>query len=240
MSVLQGLRRACQINPNGIATIDGDRRRTWTEFGDRVARFAGALRAAQVQRGDRVAILSLNRDIYLEYFYALPWAGALAVPLNTRLAAPELVAIINDAGAVALVVDETFAAMLPALIPNLATVRTVFVSANGAPPAGVASLDAALDAASPVEPEQAADGDVYGIFYTGGTTAASKGVMLSHGNIIANAMNLLTEVPFNTETIYLHAAPMFHLADCSSTFSLSMAGGTHTFVPRFDPVAVMQ
>ena len=101
MSVLQGLRRACQINPNGVATIDGGRRQTWLQFRDRVARFAGALRAAGVGRGDRVAILSLNRDAYLEYFYAAPWAGATVVPLNTRLAAPELVAIINDPGSVA-------------------------------------------------------------------------------------------------------------------------------------------
>src|SRR5258706_11096311 len=77
MSVLQGLRRACQINPNGVATIAGDRRRTWTAFRDRVARFAGALRAAGVQPGDRVAILALNSDAYLECFYAAPWAGAL-------------------------------------------------------------------------------------------------------------------------------------------------------------------
>src|SRR3954469_15532392 len=117
MSVLQGLQRGCQINPHGIATIDGSCRRTWNEFRDRVARFAGVLRAAGVKAGDRVAILALNSDAYLEYFYAAPWAGAVVVPLNTRLAAPELVAIINDAGAVALVVDETFAAMLPALTP---------------------------------------------------------------------------------------------------------------------------
>ena len=74
MSVLQGLRRACQINPSGVATIDGGRRRTWIEFRDRVARFAGVLRAANVQQGDRVAILSLNGDAYLEYFYAAPCA----------------------------------------------------------------------------------------------------------------------------------------------------------------------
>src|SRR4051812_34950882 len=148
MSVLHGLRRACEINPNGVATIDGGRRRTWLEFRDRVARFAGALRAAGVQRGDRVAILSLNRDVYLEYFYAVPWSGALVVPLNTRLAAPELIAIINDAGAVALIVDETFAATLPALMPQLSSVRTVFVS--GADAAGATALDAAIASAAPV------------------------------------------------------------------------------------------
>ena len=64
--------------------------------------------------------------------------------------------------------------------------------------------------------------------------------MLSHGNIVANAMNMKAEAPFETATIYLHAAPMFHLADCSATFALTDAGGTHTFVPRFDPLAVMR
>jgi long-chain acyl-CoA synthetase len=240
MSVLQGLRRACQINPNGVATIDGDRRRTWTAFRDRVARFAGALRAAGVARGDRVAILALNADAYLEYFYAAPWAGALVVPLNTRLAAPELVAIINDAGATALVVDDTFAAMLPALAPQLTSVRSLFVTGSGAVPAGAVSLEAAIASAEPIEPADPAPGDLYGIFYTGGTTAASKGVMLSHANIVANAMNMMAEAPFSQATVYLHAAPMFHLADCSATFTLTMAGGTHAFVQRFDPVAVMR
>ena len=240
MSILQGLRRACQINPNGIATIDGDRRQTWRQLRDRVARFAGALRAAGVQRGDRVAILALNGDVYLEYFYATPWAGALVVPLNTRLAAPELIAILNDAGAVALLVDETFAAMLPALMPGLTTVRTVLVSGGSAPPAGAMSLNAAIDAAQPIDEADVSAGDLYGIFYTGGTTAASKGVMLSHANIVANATNMLTEVSFNPDSVYMHAAPMFHLADCSATFSLTMSGGTHTFVARFDPVAVLQ
>ena len=229
MSVLQGLRRACQINPRGDATIDGGRRRTWLEFRDRVARFAGVLRAAGVQRGDRVAILSLNGDAFLEYFYATPWAGALVVPLNTRLSAPELVSIVNDAGATALVVDETFAAMLPALVPGLTTVRAVFVT--GAAAAGAAPLSTAIESAEPIAPADASADDLYGIFYTGGTTAASKGVMLTHGNIVANAMNILTEVPFHTATVYMHAAPMFHLADCSATFSLTMSGGTHTFVP---------
>ena len=162
------------------------------------------------------------------------------MPLNTRLAAPELVAILNDAGAVGLVVDDTFAAMLPALLPGLATVRAVFVAGGAAPPAGATSLDAAIASADAMAPADPSAGDLYGIFYTGGTTAASKGVMLSHGNIVANAMNMLAEAPFNTDTVYMHAAPMFHLADCSATFSLTMVGGTHTFVPRFDPVTVMQ
>lgn len=84
MSILQGLRRACQINPNGVATIDGGRRRTWIEFRDRVARFGGVLPAAGVQRGDRVAILSLNGDAYLEYFHAAPYLTSSGASVSTR------------------------------------------------------------------------------------------------------------------------------------------------------------
>jgi acyl-CoA synthetase (AMP-forming)/AMP-acid ligase II len=160
MSVLQGLRRACQMHPHGAATIDDGRRRTWLEFRDRVARFAGALRAAGVQPGDRVAILSLNRDVYLEYFYAVPWAGALVVPLNTRLAAPELVAIINDSGAVGLLIDDTFNAMLPALIPGLSSVRNIWVAGTGGMPVGATSLNAAIDAADAIEAADAAAHDL--------------------------------------------------------------------------------
>ena len=223
---------------DGAATIDGDRRRTWIQFRDRVARFAGVLRAAGVQPGDRVAILALNSDAYLEYFYAAPWAGALVVPLNTRLAAPELSRSSTTPARSALIVDETFAAMLPALVPNLTSVHSVFVTGGGDVAGRRPSLDAAIATADPIEAADPPPGDLYGIFYTGGTTAASKGVMLSHGNIVANATNMKAESPFNTGTIYLHAAPMFHLADCSATFALTDAGGTHAFMPRFDPVVV--
>ena len=88
--------------------------------------------------------------------------------------------------------------MLPALIPGLTTVRAVFVSGAATPPAGSTSLSAAIATADPIDPAEAAAEDLYGIFYTGGTTAASKGVMLTHGNIVANAMNMLTEVLFST------------------------------------------
>jgi long-chain acyl-CoA synthetase len=231
MSILQGLRRAVQINGSGTATCDQDRTRTWSEFASRLARFAGALAAAGVTPGDRVAILALNGDSYLEYFYAAPWAGALVVPLNVRLAPPEIVAILNDAGAVALIVDRTFAPMVPAILPQLTSVKTVF---------DPVSLEAAIAAAEPLVPIEPDDGDLYGIFYTGGTTAASKGVMLTHGSIIANAMNVLAEVPLRSDTVYLHAAPMFHLADCACTFGVTLGAGTHTFVPRFEPLQVMQ
>ena len=115
MSILSGLHRAVQINAGGVATLHAGRRCTWAAFADRVSRFAGALRALGVDRGMRVAILALNSDRYLEYYYAVPWAGGMVVPLNVRLAAAELIEILNDSGAEILIVDEAMSPMLPAL-----------------------------------------------------------------------------------------------------------------------------
>ena len=82
MNVTHGLRRALQINAGGIATRFGDRQRTWAEVGDRVARFAGALRAMGIGAGDRVGVLMLNQDRYLELYLAVAWAGAVIVPVT--------------------------------------------------------------------------------------------------------------------------------------------------------------
>src|SRR5262245_60528662 len=109
MNVTHGLRRALQINAGAIAMIFGDRQRTWAEVGDRVAKFAGALRAMGIAAGDRIAVLMLNQDRYLELYLAVPWAGAVIVPVNTRWSRVEIEDSLRDCRPVALVVDDAFA-----------------------------------------------------------------------------------------------------------------------------------
>ena len=84
----------------------------------------------------------------------------------------------------------------------------------------------------------AEDDDVAGIYYTGGTTGQAKGVMLTHRNLVTNAANIVVAVGYASDSIYLHAPPMFHLADDASTLAVTMLGGAHVFIPRFDPAAV--
>jgi non-ribosomal peptide synthetase component F len=81
MNITHGLRRALQINPLGIAVLEGERKLTWAEVGERVSRLAGALRQRGVSKGDRVAVLMLNGGRYLELYLAVGWAGAVIVPL---------------------------------------------------------------------------------------------------------------------------------------------------------------
>ena len=109
MNVTHGLRRALQINAGGIATRFGDRQRTWAEVGDRVARFAGALRAMGISAGDRVGVLMLNQDRYLELYLAIAWAGAVIVPVNIRWSPAEIEDLLRDCRPMALVVDDAFA-----------------------------------------------------------------------------------------------------------------------------------
>ncbi len=239
MNITQGLRRALQVDPHGIAILEGERKLTWTAVGDRVGRLAGALRRLGVAKGDRVAVLMLNSSRYLELYLAAGWAGAVIVPLNIRWAVAENQDALQDSGARLLVVDTAFqeaGKALAAALPELALVH----ADEGEPPAGVAGYEALVAAAAPIPDAMASRDDLAGIFYTGGTTGRSKGVMLSHGNLMANALSSIAEDAFTANAIYLHAAPMFHLANGSAMFSMLLTAGTNAFIKAFSPEAVAQ
>lgn len=240
MRVTAAFRRAEQVNAEGIAIEFGDRRTTWGEAGRRVRRMAGALRALGLEAGDRVAILANNSDRYLEYYFFTPWAGGVVVPLNTRWAAPENIYALNDSGSTILFVDDDFAPMLDAFAGKLESVRTIVHMGDGPPPEGALSYETLLAEAEPAEDAGRADEDLYGIFYTGGTTGTSKGVMLSHANIVTNMLNVLASLEFRQDDCWLHAAPMFHLADGSSILGITACAARHAIIPKFDPVAAMQ
>jgi long-chain acyl-CoA synthetase len=239
MYLTQGLRRAAQIRPHEESTVFRERRRTWSETADRVARIAGGLKDVGVGPGDRVAILALNSDRYFELLYAIPWLGAVMVPLNTRLATPEIRYILDDSGARVLFVDSAMHAHAAALAGQMPTVEAMFFLDDDAPPAGSRPYEEL--AAGPALADAGAGGDrLAGLFYTGGTTGKSKGVMLSHNNLVWNAMNVIAGMYFDQDMTWIHSAPMFHLADGGATFGVTACGGRHVFVPRFDAADCLQ
>ncbi|HEY9095973.1 MAG TPA: AMP-binding protein, partial [Hydrogenophaga sp.] len=125
MYITQGLHRALQQHPDMLASVCGDRRRTFREFGDRVARLAGALQQLGLKPGERVAMLALNADHYLEYQMAVPWAGGVLNPCNFRWSVAELVYSLNDCEATYLIVDDTFKAMAGPIREQAKTLRAV-------------------------------------------------------------------------------------------------------------------
>jgi long-chain acyl-CoA synthetase len=239
MYLTQGLRRAAQIRPREQSTVFRDRRRIWSETADRVARVAGGLKEAGVRPGDRVAILALTSDRYFELMYAIPWLGAAMVPVNTRLATPEVRYILEDSGARVLFIDDAMKAHAFALAGQMPTFEAVFYLDDDAPPGGTWPYEEL--AAAPAIADAGAGGETLaGLFYTGGTTGKSKGVMLSHNNLVWNAMNAIAGVYHDQDTTYIHAGPMFHLADGGQTFGVTACGGRHVFVPRFDAADCLQ
>jgi long-chain acyl-CoA synthetase len=238
MRLTQGLCRAVQVRPSGLATVDGERRRDWSEVFLRVTRLASGLRRLGVVPGDRVAVLAHNCDVYFDVYFAIFWAGGVIVPLNTRLALPELEFQIKDAGARILLFGTEFLGLAAALRESLAGGGPLVGMDGGGSPAeiGVEDLIAGNAACPEVERSNA---DLAGIFYTGGTTGIPKGVMLTHQNLSAMAMNLIMATQIDESCVNLHAAPMFHLADIG-TFMTTMVGGTHIFARRLDEEVILR
>jgi acyl-CoA synthetase (AMP-forming)/AMP-acid ligase II len=165
-------------------------------------------------------------------------AGGAVVPINIRLAAPEIEYILADSAAELLFIDDRFAPVLDTLKGRLADVREIIHLDDGPPPAGMRAYEDLL-VAPRIADAIGTDADLAGIFYTGGTTGKAKGVMLSHRNLVMNAANVVAAFGYDADSVYLHAGPMFHLADGASTLAVTVVGGVHVFVPAFDPADVL-
>ncbi|GAA0684546.1 long-chain fatty acid--CoA ligase [Marinobacterium maritimum] len=241
MYCTQPIRRSAQIKPGAIATLCGERQQTFAQLQQRVARLAGGMQKIGINTGDRVAILALNSDRYYEYFFAVPWAGAVLVPLNTRWSAAENVYSLEDSGSSVLLVDDAFLSVAEAIRDSSESVTQFIYMGDGETPAGMLNYEALLEQAEPVEDARRGNDDLLGIFYTGGTTGFPKGVMISHRNFYSSSIGAMAGLDFNRAGIrYLHAAPMFHVADAAMSMANTIAGNTHVFIPAFQPMAVAQ
>jgi long-chain acyl-CoA synthetase len=234
MQITHGLRRALQVNADGVATVFRDRRHTYRTFTDRVARLAGALAGLGVSPGDRVAALALNSDRYLEYFFACWTLGAVAVPINTRWSPREQIDALQDSGPVVLFVDDAFVNLSAELTAACSHVREVVFMGEGAAATGMRLYEDILAAARPARDAGRGGDDLATIYYTGGTTGRSKGVMISHRNFVFNSVNYAATVHFDETLRWLHAAPMFHVADANGILTTTLYGGLHCFLPSFD------
>jgi len=239
MQITSILRRAAQVNPNGAATIFKDRSHSWSEFRTRVAKLAGAFQALGMKPDDRVALLALNSDRYVEYFYATVWGGGAMMPMNIRWAPAECAYALNDAGAKILLVDDAFAPAAAAIQAEVKGLKTLIYCGDGDTPDGMLNYEDILAAADPAPDAGRGDDDLAGIFYTGGTTGFPKGVMLSHTNFYVGGISNSQALELVDGVVYLHAAPMFHIADLLFFVAVTFAAGTHVVIPMFTPDATL-
>ena len=229
----QSLHRAMQQQPDAVATVFGERRRTWREIGERVARLAAGLRSLGVNPGDRVAMLALNSDRYFEYLLATWWVGAAINSVNIRWSPAEIAYSLDDCETRILIVDDIFAPMVPALREQSRALATLVYAGEKGTPDGMTGFESLIASHEPMADARAGGDDLAGVLYTGGTTGFPKGVMLTHTNFCASAHAVLGARITDGDAVFLLAAPMFHVAAIAVATSHGLAGGRFVIVPMF-------
>jgi fatty-acyl-CoA synthase len=244
LSPVRFLRYAEQQYPASTAVVCGAERFTYAQFAERAARLAGALRQLGIKPGDRVAFLSTNCHRLLEAYYGVLEAGAILLPLNIRLAAGELSYVLNDSGAKALFLQKQFMALVNSFRKDLSSIES-FHLLDASPDAGWLSPENYESLLSECAPYRADitgfdENSVAELFYTSGTSANPKGVMLTHRNIYLHALETSLALHTDVGAVELHTIPLFHANGWGVAHFLTLLGGKHVMLPRFDPPEVFR
>lgn len=239
MYLTQGLQRALQQTPDSVVTICGARRRTFSEFGQRIARLAGALQQLGMAPGDRVSTLALNSDRYIECMMATWWGGGALNPVNIRWAVPEIVYSLDDCDTGILFVDDHFLPLVPGIRASARRAPVVIYIGEGQAPQGMLDQEQLIAASAAVADAGRGGEDLACIMYTGGTTGFPKGVMQSHLNLWSACIQRMAEYPQGSENRDLFVMPLFHIAGLARVVSGFIAGGSFVVLPTFDPAQVL-
>lgn len=231
------LRRTVNLYGPRPAVVDSERSLTWKEFSERSAKGAWVFRSLGIGPGSRYGILCRNSILHAELMHAGYWMGAVPVPVNFRLAAPEIAYILRDSECRLLAAEPEFADLLQGLGLDISRERLLWVGAEE-PPRDWQRYELLRRRATPEPLRDAFQEDEALLLYTGGTTGRPKGVPLTHQNIVSNALQIGFECRASSTDIYLHVAPMFHSADLLGTV-YSIAGAAHAFLPKFSGRGVL-
>src|SRR5215216_5898586 len=231
--------RAETLFANKVGIVDGDVRLTYREYGDRCNRLSNALADLGVNRGDRVAWLGYNSHHLLEAYYGVVQAGAVLLPLNIRLTPQEIVFILNDSESVAVFYNSDFQPLVDGIRAHAATVKRFIPLDAGASEMHYEALISAAGADF-APPSDIKDDDLAELFYTSGTTANPKGVMMSHRNLYLHAMQAMAGLSIDDTIVQLHTIPLFHVNGWGTPHTITCMGARHVCARKFDPTQVLE
>ncbi len=241
LSVLDFRDRAAAFFGDKIGLIDGDRQFTYAEFGERTHRLANALQGLGVERGERVSFITYNTHHLLEAYYGVLEAGAVLNPINIRLAPHEIAWILDHAGSKVVAFHRDFLPLVQQVGPGLSA-RPTFVILDGEA-GGIASHEyeglLATGSAEPLHP-QVEENDLAELFYTSGTTGLPKGVAMTHRQLYLHSLIAELGLGFTEADVVLHVVPLFHVNGWGTPHFLTMIGGRHVMLRKFDPGALME
>jgi long-chain acyl-CoA synthetase len=221
--------------PDSVALVVGERKITFAEFDARSSQVAQAFRAIGVGFGDRVAFVEKNGAEFFEVVCGLAKLGAVAVPVNWRLAAPEMLHIVEDAGAEAVIVGSEFFGAIESIEDDM----EAFIVAIGKHDRWPSFDD--WVAREPAEDPGVTTGpdDLAFLMYTSGTTGEPKGVMLSNHNYFSKATGIADKWRFDADSVSLAVMPMFHMAGSGWALVGLYEGATTVVLRDVDPPAIL-
>ncbi len=225
--------RAARSPKRRALTFEGS---SWTfaQLQDRIDRLAAALRAGGVKHGDRVSFIGFNQPAALEAWFATARLGAIYVPLNFRLAGPELAFIVEDAGVHTLISGAEQRAAIDGIRDKIGVRRFLVTEAPAdGIPAGWESYEQAVTGTAPLSaPDPVRPEELSVIMYTSGTTGAPKGVMLSHENLWWSDIALMSWIDINADDTTLAFSPLFHIAGLNFMIGITWMRGGHVVLHR--------
>jgi fatty-acyl-CoA synthase len=230
LNPLSFLLRSEFVYPDKVAVVHEERRYTYREMGERVRRLAWALRAAGLEKGDRVAFIAPNIPALLEAHYGVPAAGGVLVAINYRLNADDVQFILGHSGARFVFVDREF----EELIEGAGVEHTVRIDDTGAPDDPYEAF-LAESSADPLPSVLEDEDEPISINYTSGTTGRPKGAVYHHRGAYLNALGEVIETQLTPESVYLWTLPMFHCNGWCFTWAVTAVGGRHVCLRKVEP-----
>jgi acyl-CoA synthetase (AMP-forming)/AMP-acid ligase II len=228
------LTRRSRLTPDREGLVCEGVRRTYKDLNDRANRLANAMTALGIGHGDRVSILAFNEPEYYDMYFGLGKIGATLVPVNYRLAGPEIQYILSDCESKVLVFGPEYAEVVDSIRNDIPAKEFIAVSAD--PPEWAKSYKALIGDASDVEPEIAGgDEDTLTILYTSGTTGRPKGAELTHAYYYWNSVNLMCTLGLDIGNTNLIALPLFHIGALAGPPWMVHSGGKVVLLRTLDP-----
>ncbi len=231
--------RNARCFPEREAWVCGDTRMTHAQYASRARRLASGLHGLGMRRQDRVAILATNCLEYYEAYAAAEYGAFILVPVNYRLAAAEVVHVLRDSGASALIFEPAYAAMVATLraqAPGVAHYVQIGAAAEGVH--AYESLLASGDEAGP--PVRPTKDDFALIWYTSGTTGKPKGVPWRHHALVGTAQMNARVSELERDSRLLQTTPAFHIGGRGYVLGSAWDGGCTVLHKQFDPVAMLR
>ena len=244
LTPLMFLRRTAKLYPHKLAVVCGENRFSYSQFNQRIQQLSWSLKNLGVNSGMVIAYLSRNCHRLLEGYYGVIQTGAILLPINVRSTQTDLLYILNHSNANVLFLQKEFLPVIEKILEKLKSIKHFIILNDTPKKTWLRPFNYEQQLRNSINdpfPDQLKDeNSVAELFYTSGTTAKPKGVMLTHRNLYLHTQTVVWAHQNQDSDIQLHSIPLFHANAWGATHSITFVGGTHVMLSKFRPAKFFQ